>query len=66
MENNKLTLSYSEAGKLIGTGKDNIKRLIAEGKLGFIAFDKLKDNKRIPIIEIERFIKDNIDYKKVS
>jgi len=61
----KLTLSFSEAGKRIGTGKDNISRLVREGVLGFVTFDKLKNNKRIPVLEIQRFIKDNTYYKIV-
>ena len=59
----KLTLSISEAGKLVGTGKDNIIRLIDDGLLGTVAFDKRLNNRRVPVVEIQRFIKDNIRYK---
>jgi excisionase family DNA binding protein len=65
-EKTKLTLSFSEAAKLIGTGKDNVSRLVNEGILGFIAFDKLKNNKRIPVIEVQRFIKENTGFLKVN
>ncbi len=66
MQRDKLTYSFSECAKLIGTGKDNISRLVREGFLGFVTFDKLKNNKRIPIDEIKRYIKENTFYKTAS
>jgi len=64
MKTNKLTLSFSETAKLIGTGKDNISMLVNKGELGFIAFDKLGKNRRIAVTEIERFINDHILFVK--
>lgn len=65
-EKTKLTLSFSETAKLIGTGKDNVSRLVNEGILGFITFDKLHNNKRIPVNEVQRFIKANTGYFKTN
>jgi excisionase family DNA binding protein len=51
--------SIAEAAKAMRIGKDNLNRLIEEGKLGFIRFGK---SKKISHYNILQFIKTNTEY----
>ena len=59
MKPDQINLTIADAAKRARTGKDNIKRLIDEGKLGVVAYDKLKKNILVPIAELDRFNKEN-------
>ena len=60
MEHPELTLfSISKAAEIMHVGKEAIHQLIKKGKLGFI---EVGERKRIPYLEIERYIKENIMY----
>lgn len=53
-------LSISKAAKLIGIGQDTLNNLIESGRLGYIQFNV---HKKIPYLEIRKFIENNIVYE---
>ena len=62
--NNNLRLySLSQAAKLLGIGRDTIRTLLTNGKIGYI--ETLK-NKKISHLELERFIKESTVKADVS
>jgi excisionase family DNA binding protein len=58
METNQLKLySILAASKVLCLGRDTVKRLIAEGKIGYIEIGK---SKKIPYQELVRFQSENL------
>lgn len=64
MENQKLEmLSISKAAKIMRIGKDKLYELIKQSKIGFV---EIGERKKIPYLEIERFIAENLKYCTTS
>lgn len=52
-------LSISKAASALGIGRETLRQLIADGKIGII---KIGKGEKISVRELERFLDDNITY----